>query len=119
MNRDHEMTVVNAEDCFGVKLEDDEVQAVTTILLKMLCADAKIAPAELTARGRVYERFGITTYRNEQNLLPFDEACQIYRTMSETKRKAVKQALHELAMADGQVHADEQAFVKSIDESSL
>lgn len=98
-----------------IDCSDAELRATTTILLKLLCADRKILPAELVARGEIYKRFGIT-YQHEQRLLPFNEACEIYHNMSEDKRNAVTQALHELAIADGQMHGKEQEFIKNLEK---
>lgn len=92
---------------------DTELCAITTIFLKLLCADIKIVPAELTARSKVYKQFGIT-YQHEQKLIPFAQACQVFRNMSDEKRHAVIQALRELAQADGYVHLNEEKFIEDL-----
>lgn len=92
-----------------------ECRAIATLLLKMACADTRILPPELTARGRIYQRFGIT-YQHEQSLLPLAEACAIYRKMPEGKQSAVMQALHELAEADGKFDGLETKFIELIEK---
>lgn len=95
---------------------DAECRTIATLLLNMACADAKILPPELTTRGRIYQRFGIT-YQHEQSLLPLAEACAIYRKMSDEKRASVIQALHELAQADGNFNDLESKFMALIEQT--
>lgn len=95
---------------------DTECRAIATLLLKMACADNKILPPELTVRGEIYKRFGIT-YQHEQNLLPLADSCGLYRKMSDEKRASVIQALHELAQADGNFNDLESKFMALIEQT--
>lgn len=94
---------------------ETEKRVITTLIIKLLCIDCKIVPAELIVRGKVYEQFGIT-YQYEQKLLPFDEACHIFRNMCPEKRNTVIQALHKLVMADDFVAEEEETFIKDLDK---
>lgn len=92
-----------------------ELCAITTIILKFLCADTRIAPAELAARSKVYSLFGIN-FEHEQKLLTLTEACCVIQKMSDEKRSMLKNSLEELAIADGDFHLQEQEFMKRLFE---
>lgn len=92
-----------------------ELCAITTIILKMLCSDTKISSPELIARSSIYKQFGIT-FQHEQRLLPFSEAVDTYKNMSEAKREKVKSALHEIALADGTRSEVELKFIEKLDK---
>lgn len=92
-----------------------ELCAITTIILKILCADKKIVSTELATRGKIYKQFGIT-YQHEQRLLSFREAVDTYKNMSEAKREKVKSALHEIALADGTSSEVELKFIEKLDK---
>lgn len=94
---------------------EDEKQAITTLILKLLCSDSRILPVELTARGQLYNHFHIT-YQHEQNLLPIDEAINIYKIMCQEKRDAVRKALNELALADEVVAEREKSFIEELEK---
>lgn len=91
-----------------------ELRAIATLALKLLCADKKIASSELIVRNKIFTNLGITS-AHEQNLLTFSQAHQIYCNMAVDKRKMVKSILHELAIADGILHPEEERFIENLE----
>lgn len=92
-----------------------ERRAVVTLALKLLCADNKISSEELSARNNIYKEFGIN-FEYERKLISYSQASKIYNSMTEDKCEAVKDILHELSLADGNFHINEQQFIKDLEK---
>lgn len=93
-----------------------ELRAIATLALKLLCADKKIASSELVVRNKIFNDLGITS-AHEQNLLTYSQAHQIFCNMNADKQMLVKSILHELAIADGILHPEEERFIANLEEA--
>lgn len=92
-----------------------ERRAIFTLALKLLCADYKISPEELTKRNEIFKEYDIN-YTCEQNPVSYSQATQIYHNMTEDKQFVVKEILHRLSCADGNSSDAEIDFINNLDK---
>ena len=99
----------------NMKLNQKEKLALANIIDSVIQADGVVHPEEISALGKLMDRFDFNGYDIEQaRNLDTDEGLIILNALTYDKKKELATALAEISRADGQMHENEIELVLEV-----
>jgi uncharacterized tellurite resistance protein B-like protein len=80
---------------------EEEKRAISVVILKLIGADRKIHPMEMSARYRVCSEYDIALTSAATKTMKYEQAKALVTAMTSEQKAAIKRMLQDIAASDG------------------